>query len=163
MNLVFLYSSWIWKHFSTFNYPWNPIHPILSMLSNFNPFLTQNNLLALNIYLVSPTYFTQWLYSLSYFFFFFFTAAPVAYRSFQARGQISCSCWPQPQPQPHQIHATFVTCTAACSNTGSLTHWARLGIKPTSSWIVFEFLTHWGTRGTPTVTSCVLYLPYFSS
>ena len=30
-----------------------------------------------------------------------------------------------------------------------LTHWARPGIKPTSSWVLVRFLTHWTTRGTP--------------
>ena len=30
-----------------------------------------------------------------------------------------------------------------------LTYWAKPGIKPTSSWILVGFLTHWATRGTP--------------
>ena len=33
----------------------------------------------------------------------------------------------------HQIWATSAIYTAACDNTGSLTHWARPRIKPTSS------------------------------
>ena len=40
------------------------------------------------------------------------------------------------QPQPHQIRAAFATYTTAHGNTGSLTPWARPGIKPTSSWIL---------------------------
>ena len=40
----------------------------------------------------------------------------------------------QPQPQQHWIQAPSVTYAAACGNTGSFTHWARPGIKPTSSW-----------------------------
>ena len=51
--------------------------------------------------------------------FFLFRATPAAYGSSQAR------VW---------IGATTTTCTTACSNTGSLTHWARPGIEPTSSW-----------------------------
>ena len=39
----------------------------------------------------------------------------------------------QPTPQP-QIQATSMTYAVACSNTGSLTHWARPGSEPTSSW-----------------------------
>ena len=38
---------------------------------------------------------------------------------------------------------------------GSLTHWARPGMKPTSSWIIVGFLTYWTTKGTPEVQ--VLY------
>ena len=53
----------------------------------------------------------------------------------------SLSCRPQPQPQQCQIQAAYATCTAACSNTWSLTHWARPGIKPESSWILDWFLT----------------------
>ena len=49
------------------------------------------------------------------------------------RSNQSCSCWPTPQPEQHQIWATSVTYAAIWSNTGSLTHWARPGIEPTSS------------------------------
>ena len=47
-----------------------------------------------------------------------------------------CSCWPtpQPQPQPHRIHAASVSYTTAHGSAGSLTHWARPGVEPTSSW-----------------------------
>ena len=38
---------------------------------------------------------------------------------------------------------------AAYSNTGSLTHWARPGIEPTTSWILVGFLMRWTTMGTP--------------
>ena len=34
-------------------------------------------------------------------------------------------------------------------HTRSLTHWARLGIEPVSSWIQVRFLTRWATMGTP--------------
>ena len=51
-------------------------------------------------------------------FVFLFMAIPVAYGRSWARG------W---------IGATAVTYTTVCSNTGSLTHWARPGIKPKSS------------------------------
>ena len=48
----------------------------------------------------------------------------------------SCTCWPAPQPQQCGSQATSVTYTTAHGNGGSLTHWARLGIKPASSWIL---------------------------
>ena len=65
------------------------------------------------------------------------------------RSNQSCSCWPTPQPQQHQIRATSVAYAAVCHNTGSLTHWARPGIEPSSSWIIVEFLACWATTGTP--------------
>ena len=76
----------------------------------------------------------------TFFFFFFllFRAVPVAYRSFQFGGQIRapaaglCHCNAgsnlrlQPTPQ---------------LNAGSLTHWARPGIKPAASWILVRFVS----------------------
>ena len=42
-------------------------------------------------------------------------------------------------------------CNLCCSlrNAGSLTHWARPGIKLTPSWVLVGFFTHWTTTGTP--------------
>ena len=70
-----------------------------------------------------------------------FKAAPVAYGGFQARG-LKWSCSHQLTPQSQQIGAPSATYTAARGNTRSLTHWARPGIEPTSSWILVGFLTH---------------------
>jgi len=47
----------------------------------------------------------------------------------------------EPQPQQHQIQVESVTCTTAHSNAGSLTHGARPGIKPASSWILVGLVT----------------------
>ena len=41
-------------------------------------------------------------------------------------------------PDPSPTSATYTT---AHSNAGSLTHWARPGIKPESSWILVRFVT----------------------
>ena len=77
---------------------------------------------------------------LIYFFLFFFSATPETYGGSQAKGLIrsnrSYSCWPTPQPQQRQILAMSVTYTTAHSNARSLTHWARLGIEPSSSWML---------------------------
>ena len=67
----------------------------------------------------------------SFFFFFclFFAiswATPVAYGGSQARGQI-------------RAVASGLHCSH--SNVRCLTHWARLGIEPTSSWILVGFVT----------------------
>ena len=53
----------------------------------------------------------------------------------------SCSCWPTPEPQQHGIQAPSATYTTAPVNARSLTHRARSGIKPTSSWILVGFIT----------------------
>ena len=37
------------------------------------------------------------------------------------------------------------------SNSESLMQWTRPGIKPSSSWILVEFINHWATRGTPKI------------
>ena len=58
--------------------------------------------------------------------FYFLRAAPEAYGSSQARGQIGARA-----VDLHHSH----------SNTGSLTHWVRPGIEPVSSWILVSFLT----------------------
>ena len=70
-----------------------------------------------------------------------FRAAPAAYGSSQARGPIGALA-------PHLCHShsnagskVSATCTTAHGNTGSLTHRARPGIKPESSWILVGFPT----------------------
>ena len=47
----------------------------------------------------------------------------------------SCSRWPTWQPQQRQIQGKSPTHTIVHSNARSLTHWARPGIKPSSSWL----------------------------
>ena len=53
------------------------------------------------------------------------------------------------EPQQRTIWAMSVTYTIAHANTGSLTHWARPGIEPVSSWMLVGFLSHWAMMGTP--------------
>ena len=45
------------------------------------------------------------------------------------------------QPQPCQIWAASMTYSIAHGNTKSLTHWARPGIEPASSWILVSFVS----------------------
>ena len=52
-----------------------------------------------------------------------------------------CCCQPTPQPQPHQIQVVPSTYTIAHNSAGSLTHWVRPGIKPSSSWILVRFVS----------------------
>ena len=73
-------------------------------------------------------------YSLSPVFFSFYGQTCSIWSSW-ARDLIGAAAEATAMPQPwrHWIWATSVTYTAACGNTGSLTHWVRSGIKPTSS------------------------------
>jgi len=61
----------------------------------------------------------------------------------------SWSYWPMPEPQQRRIWAVSATYTTTHSNTGSLTHWARPGIEPATSWFLMGFVNHWATMGTP--------------
>ena len=79
--------------------------------------------------------------SFHFFFFFFLNCHTCGIWNFPGEGlNRSCSCWLQPQPRQHWIRAASVTYTAACSSAGSLTHWVRSGIKPTSSWTLCRIL-----------------------
>ena len=81
---------------------------------------------------------------------FLFRAEPASYWSSQSEElNWSSSCQPTPQPQQCRIQAISVTYTTAHGKAGSLTHWERPGIEPTSSWILVRFLTHWATMGVP--------------
>ena len=60
------------------------------------------------------------------------------------------------QPQQYRIWALPVTYTTTLGNAGSLTHWARPGIKPISTWILVGFVTCWATKGTPFMLYCYL-------
>ena len=86
----------------------------------------------------SPCGFIYLLFLFIYF--FLFRAAFMAYGGSQARGQIGAGR-PIPQPQQHGIQATSVIYTMAHGNAGSLTHWARPGFKPASSWILIRFVS----------------------
>ena len=89
----------------------------------------------------------------SFFLGLFFRAVPAAYGGSQARGltgavaaglhhshsHSNTGSKPRLQPTPR-----------AHSNARSLAHWARPGIKPTTSWFLVGFINHWATVGIPT-------------
>ena len=64
---------------------------------------------------------------------FFLRATPMTYGGSQARGWSGAVV-------AGRIRATSVTCTTAQGNAGSLTHWARPGMGPASSWIPVRFV-----------------------
>ena len=73
-----------------------------------------------------------------YFVFTFFRASSVAYGSFQGRGWIRATA--AGLHHRHRIWAMSVTYTTAHRNARSPTHWTRLGIEPTSLWILVGFI-----------------------
>ena len=105
---------------------------------------------------ISPLIFklpNPWLQTLklsfSFFFFFhlflcvsFFQSRIYSVWRFPGSGSDqSCSHWPTPQPQQCQIRAASATYTTSHSNARSLTHLARPGIKPATSWFLVGFVS----------------------
>ena len=94
-------------------------------------------------------------YSMYVFIHSLFRAAPAAYRSSRARGQIGAAaaglCHSHCNTDPNHI------CDLYCS---LWQHWIlnplRPGIKSASSWIPVGFLTHWATTGTPNTLSSLM-------
>ena len=84
-----------------------------------------------------------------YSFFVCFRAAPMAYGSYQARGRIGAvaaslhhsSILTATATRQLRIQVLSVTYSTSHCNARSLTHWARPGIEPTSSWILVGFIT----------------------
>ena len=64
--------------------------------------------------------------------------APMTQGSFQTRSQIEAVAVGLCHSQIQAMSATY---TAVHSNAGSLTHWAKPGIEPASSWTLVRFLT----------------------
>ena len=61
----------------------------------------------------------------------------------------SCSHQPMPEPQQCWIQAASATYTTGHGDAGSLTHWARPGIEPVSSWMLVGFVNRWAMTRTP--------------
>ena len=89
------------------------------------PMLTELNIRALSFNSQKSTY----NFFLS---FCLFRAAPTANGGSQAWGPI----W-----------AVVASLRQGHSNAGSLTHWSRPGIEPTSSWMLVGFVNHWAMTG----------------
>ena len=91
-----------------------------------------------------------------YFFFFlsffllFLWAAPVAYGGSQARGRIGAAA-----AGPRQSHSNtrseprLQPTPQLMAMPDPLTHWARPGTEPTTSWVLVRFVNHCATTGTP--------------
>ena len=80
----------------------------------------------------------QWIYFYNCIFFLSFRATPAVYRNSQARGLIRVTAAGLGQ---RQIQASSATYTTAHGNARSLTHWARSGIEPATSWFLVRFIS----------------------
>ena len=68
----------------------------------------------------------------------------------QARGQIGAVATGLHQsPSNSGSKPRLWPYTTAHCNTRSLTHWARPGIEPLTSWFLVRFINHWAMMGTP--------------
>ena len=97
---------------------------------------------------IVPLFYFIYLVLVHSFFFFFLGPHPQYMKVPRLWGRIS----PMPQPQQHRIWAMSVTYTTACGKVGSLTHWARPGIEPVSSWLLVRSVNCWALTGTPWTT-----------
>ena len=77
---------------------------------------------------------------LMFFFFFSFEGLTWGNGVSLAIGWTGATAGAYTKPQQGQIRTASATYAAACSNPGSLTHWARPGIEPTSSWTLCQVL-----------------------
>jgi len=57
-----------------------------------------------------------------------------------------------PETQQRWIRAASAIYTTAHSNAGSLTHWARAGTEPATSWSLVGFVNHCTMTGTPALS-----------
>ena len=89
----------------------------------------------------TPCQRAQWFQMLLFFFYFLFIYFFLLFRTTLAAYGVSQS--------RGRIQAISATYTTVHSDTGSLTHWAKPGIKPTSSWIPVSFVNYWALKGTP--------------
>ena len=79
----------------------------------------------------------------NFFFFFCLFAISEAYGGSQARGLIGAvAAGPMPEPQKLGIRAVSATYGTAHGNARSLTHCARPGIEPATSWFLVGFVNH---------------------
>ena len=80
-----------------------------------------------------------WISILDFFFLSFQSGSCGIWRFLKAESDWSCSCCPMLQPcKTLDMSSTYTT---ANGNVGSLTHWARAGIKPVVSWLPVRFIS----------------------
>ena len=85
----------------------------------------------------------------SLFFFFLFRATPTVYGRSWARGWIGAVAAGLRHSHSSGDASHICHLHYSSQQCGSLTHWARPGIKPTTSWFLVRFINYWATTGTP--------------
>ena len=128
-------------------------------VGNFIYFNTVISLVLFSFFLCFPFSLLPSLSPSSFFHFFFFflfwvvclfRAAPEAYGGSQARGWIRTTAAGLCQsPSSEGCEPSSATYTTAHGNAGSLSHCARPGIEPATSWFLVGFINHWATEGIP--------------
>ena len=88
-------------------------------------------------------FFSVFFFSVFFSFPWLFRATPVAYGDSQASGPIGAraASLPHSHSNARSEPRLSLTYTTAHSNTGSLTHGARPGIEPTTSWFPVGFVS----------------------
>ena len=105
-----------------------------------------------------------WLSPIFLYFFFFLSfvfsrATPMAHGGSQPRGPIRTTA-----ASLHHSHSNARSkpplrpYTTAHSSARSLTHWAKPGIKPETSWFLVGFVNHWAKMGTPCISSFLTHI-----
>ena len=86
-----------------------------------------------------------------YIYIYFFFRDVCAYRSSQARGQVGATAAGLCHSHSNTVSECVCNLHTAHGNAGSLTQWARPGIKPASSWllVIFHVCYCWATIQTP--------------
>ena len=75
------------------------------------------------------------------FFFLFLGLPPLHMEVPRLVSNRSCSCRPTPQPQQRQIRASSATYSTAHGIARSLTHGARPGMEPSTSWFLVRLIS----------------------
>ena len=108
--------------------------------SHRNASCVQWNATDVTLWIVSSL--ARLVFFLYFYFYFVFIGLHLWHMEVLRLGvQLELLPWPMPQPQQRQIWATSAIYTIACGNTGSLNHWARPGIEPTTPWFLVGFVS----------------------
>ena len=127
---------------------WNWVYPDTTQ----NPHYTSHSL--------SP-HFYFYLFTYLFCLFIFSRAAPMAHGGSWARSPMGAVAPASARATGTWDPSRKCDLHTACSNAGSLTHWARLGIKPATSRFLVRFVNHCATTETLSSFLCVcVFLPF---
>ena len=136
-NLSQLY-MWVWSAYQDIKGLLQSIWKLISRAIGSESFIKCK--IPGSCYIVSQFFVHSNILFFLLFFFFFLTATPTAYGGSQAQGWVGTVA--AAYVIAIAIHDASHICdyTRAHSNIGSLTHWARPGIEPISSWTLCQVL-----------------------